>query len=84
LNLDRSAAALLIALPIAFDTFFFLLGRLFDYPAVLRQPVGVVLSRFDAGGLRLKLTWYGFMRCSRRSPCSSARSSRATSSRSSR
>ncbi len=61
LNLDRSAAALLIALPIAFNTFFFLLGRLFEYPAVLRQPVGVVLSRFHAGGLRLKLTWYGFM-----------------------
>ena len=61
MNLDRSAAALLIALPIAFNTFFFLLGRLFEYPAVLRQPVGVVLSRFHAGGLRLKLTWYGFM-----------------------
>jgi len=60
-NLDRSAAALLIALPIAFNTFFFLLGRLFEYPAVLRQPVGVVLSRFHAGGVRLKLTWYGFM-----------------------
>jgi hypothetical protein len=60
LNLDRSAAALLIALPIAFNTFFFLLGRLFEYPAVLRDPVGVVLSRFHAGGLRLKLTWYGF------------------------
>jgi hypothetical protein len=30
LNIDRSAAALLIALPIAFNTFFFLLGRLFQ------------------------------------------------------
>ena len=61
LSLDRSAAALLIALPIAFNTFFFLLGRLFEYPAVLRHSAGVVLSRFHAGGLRLKLTWYGFM-----------------------
>jgi hypothetical protein len=61
LNLDRAAGALLIGLPVAFNTFFFLLGRLFEYPAVLRQPVGVVLSRFHAGGLRLKLTWYGFM-----------------------
>jgi hypothetical protein len=60
LSLDRSAAALLIALPIAFNAFFFLLGRLFEYPAVLRQPVGVVLGRFHAGGLWLKLTWYGF------------------------
>lgn len=61
MSIDRSAAALLIALPIAFNSFFFLLGRLFEYPAVLRQPVGVVLGRFHAGGLRLKLTWYGFM-----------------------
>ena len=61
MSLDRSAAVLLIALPIAFNTFFFLLGRLFEYPAVLRHPAGVVLSRFHAGGLRLKLTWYGFM-----------------------
>jgi hypothetical protein len=60
LNLERSAGALLIALPLAFNTFFFLLGRLFDYPSILRSPVGVVLSRFHAGGLRLKLVWYGF------------------------
>ncbi|MEJ7793306.1 MAG: DUF4386 domain-containing protein [Gaiellaceae bacterium] len=60
MTLDRAAAALLIALPIAFNGFFFLLGRLFGYPAVLRHPVGDVLSRFHAGGLRLKLTWYGF------------------------
>jgi hypothetical protein len=59
-NLDRSAAALLIALPIAFNTFFFQLERLFEYPAVLRHPAGVVLNRFHAGGMRLKLTWYGF------------------------
>ena len=50
MSLDRSAAALLIALPIAFNGFFFLLGRLFEYPAVLRQPASVVLSRFHAGG----------------------------------
>ena len=61
MSLDRVAGALLIALPIAFNSFFFLLGRLFDYPAVLRHPVGEVLSRFHAGGLRLKLVWYGFM-----------------------
>ena len=32
MSLDRAAGALLIALPIAFNTFFFLLARLFDYP----------------------------------------------------
>jgi hypothetical protein len=60
-SLDRAAGALLIVLPIAFNTFFFLLARLFDYPSVLRSPAGSILSRFRAGGLRLKLVWYGFM-----------------------
>jgi Domain of unknown function (DUF4386) len=27
----------------------------------LPSPVGTILSRFQAGGLRLKLLWYGFM-----------------------
>jgi hypothetical protein len=61
LSLDRAAGALLIGLPIAFNIFFLLLARLFEYPAVLRSPVGSILSRFQAGGLRLKLVWYGFM-----------------------
>ena len=61
MNIDRAAGALLVGLPIAFNLFFFLLGRLFDYPAILRSPVGTILSRFQAGGLRLKLVWYGFM-----------------------
>jgi Domain of unknown function (DUF4386) len=61
LSLDRAAGALLIGLPIAFNVCFFLLGRLFEYPAILRSPVGNVLSRFHAGGLPLKLVWYGFM-----------------------
>ena len=61
MNIDRAAGALLVGLPIAFNLFFFLLGRFFDYPAILRSPVGTILSRFQAGGLRLKLLWYGFM-----------------------
>jgi hypothetical protein len=61
LSLDRAAGALLIGLPVAFNTFFFLLARLFDYPSVLRRPAGTILNRFHAGGLRLKLVWYGFM-----------------------
>ena len=55
MSLDRAAGGLTIALPIAFNTFFFLLARLFDYPSVLRSPAGLVLSRFLAGGLRLML-----------------------------
>ena len=61
MSIDRIAGALLIGLPIAFNVFFLALARLFDYPSVLRSPAGVVLSRFLAGGLRLKLVWYGFM-----------------------
>jgi hypothetical protein len=40
MSLDRAAGGLTIALPIAFNTFFFLLARLFDYPSVLRSPAG--------------------------------------------
>jgi hypothetical protein len=61
MSIDRVAGVLLIGIPIAFNVFFFALARLFDYPSVLRIPVGLVLSRFLAGGLRLKLVWYGFM-----------------------
>jgi Domain of unknown function (DUF4386) len=61
LNIERVTGILLVALPLAFNAFFLLLGILFDYPAVLRSPVGTILSRFHAGGSRLKLLWYGFM-----------------------
>jgi hypothetical protein len=61
LSVDRAAATLLIAVPVGFNAFFFALARLFEYPSVLRRPVSSVLARFDAGGLRLKLVWYGFM-----------------------
>ena len=61
MSIDRAAGALLIALPVAFNIFFVLLGRVFDYPGILRSPVGTILSRFQAGGLRLKLLWFGFM-----------------------
>ncbi len=51
---------LLIVVPIAFNSFFFVLQRRFDYPAILRQPTEQVLDRFAAGGARLRATWYGF------------------------
>jgi hypothetical protein len=60
-NIDRAAGGLLIVLPLAFNAFFFLLGRFFDYPAILRSPTEHVLGRFHAGGVRLKLLWYGLM-----------------------
>jgi Domain of unknown function (DUF4386) len=60
LSTDRAAGALLVGLPIAFNLFFLLLGRVFDYPGILRSPVATILGRFHAGGVRLKLLWYGF------------------------
>ena len=61
MNLERAAGALLLGLPLAFNLFFFLLARRFDYPDILRSPTAEILSRFQAGGVRLKLLWYGFM-----------------------
>jgi Domain of unknown function (DUF4386) len=61
MNIEDAASAFLILSPIAFNAFFFLLARLFDYPDILRSPTEEVLSRFQAGGVRLKLLWYGFM-----------------------
>jgi hypothetical protein len=61
MNTEHAAGALLVLLPLAFNALFFLLARGFDYPAILRRPTADVLSRFQAGGVRLKLLWYGFM-----------------------
>jgi hypothetical protein len=60
MNIKNAAGALLIILPLAFSLFFFL-GRRFDYPNILRSPPQGVLSRFNAGGVGLKLVSYGFM-----------------------
>jgi hypothetical protein len=60
-NVERTAGALLIVLPLAFNLFFLLLSRRFDYPNILRSPTEDILSRFQAGGVRLKVIWYGFM-----------------------
>jgi hypothetical protein len=51
----------LILVPIVFNVFYALLQRTFDYPNILRQPTEQVLVRFQRGGSRLRMTWYGFM-----------------------
>ncbi len=50
----------LIALPIAFNVLFFLLGRAFDYPNILRKPTDHILTQFTSGGRRLIALWYAF------------------------
>ena len=61
MNIERVAGFLLIFLSVAFNGFFLLLARRFDYPNILRRPTDEILSRFHAGGPALKLIWYGFM-----------------------
>ena len=61
MNIETVAAVFLILVPVAFNAFFLLLGRLFDYPNILRRPTEDILDGFQAGGVGLKLAWYGFM-----------------------
>jgi hypothetical protein len=50
----------LIALPVTFNVLFFMLGRVFEYPAILRRPTHDILTQFAAGGRRLIALWYAF------------------------
>lgn len=61
MTVEAVAGVFLIVLPLAFNGFFLLLGHRFDYPDILRSPTEEILNRFQAGGVGLKLVWYGFM-----------------------
>lgn len=50
----------MIALPVAFNILFFMLGRAFAYPDILRKPTDYILTQFAAGGRRLIVLWYAF------------------------
>ncbi|MEQ1765372.1 MAG: DUF4386 domain-containing protein [Pyrinomonadaceae bacterium] len=50
----------LIFLGVYLNVPFSILGVIFDYPNILRQPTGEVLTRFHAGGIPLISTWYAF------------------------
>lgn len=39
----------LIALPVTFNVLFFMLGRAFEYPDILRKPTDHILTQFAAG-----------------------------------
>ncbi len=57
---ELAVGILLILLPIAFNAFFFELARTFEYPDILRQETGSILTRFHDGGTPLLLRWWGF------------------------
>lgn len=61
MTLEQTTGVLLIVLPVAFNVFFFLLGRMFGYPGILRESTAEILTRFEAGGTRLRLVWHGLM-----------------------
>src|SRR5215813_10978834 len=60
MTLYRITGLVLIALPIAFNVVFFMLGKAFENPDILRKPTDEILKRFTAGGRRLVTLWYAF------------------------
>jgi hypothetical protein len=60
MSILQTTGVLLILLPIAFNLIFFQLQTTFEYPEVLRKSTDHILSRFNAGGSRLIVTWYLF------------------------
>jgi hypothetical protein len=61
LAVRRAAATFLVIVPLAFTVCFLLLQQLFEYPDILRQSTGEVLSKFAAGGTPLIAVWYVLM-----------------------
>jgi hypothetical protein len=59
-NCDRVIGVALVAFAIGFNVPYSLLAATFEYPDILRQPPGVILTAFTAGGPGLILTWAGF------------------------
>ena len=57
------AGVLLILVPVVFNAAFFELGRVFDYPAILRKEPNEILRRFAAGGSGLLLRWHLLFVC---------------------
>lgn len=60
MKLTTITGLLLILVPIAFNVTFLLLGRVFEYPNILRKPTDYILRQFKAGGASLRRLWYAF------------------------
>ena len=59
----RMTGVAAIALAVAFNVPFSVLGAIYDYPDILGRPAAEALSKFVAGGPVLILTWHAFMLC---------------------
>jgi hypothetical protein len=60
-DVETVAGVTLLASVVWFNAWFAVLAQRFDYPDILRQPAGEILTRFRAGGSALILTWWAFM-----------------------
>ncbi|MBW4694488.1 MAG: DUF4386 domain-containing protein [Lyngbya sp. HA4199-MV5] len=60
LRLVRTTGLLIISLVVLLNIPYTLLIQNFEYDAILRKPVGYVLTQFQAGGGGLILTWFSF------------------------
>jgi hypothetical protein len=61
MRVEVAAGVFLIVAPLWFNATFALLGKRFDYPAILRRPANDILDRFRAGGSSLIVLWWAFM-----------------------
>jgi Domain of unknown function (DUF4386) len=60
MSTETWAAIFLVVSPVWFNVTFALLAKRFDYPRVLREPAGMILERFRAGGDGLVWLWWAF------------------------
>ena len=60
LRFAKQTGVLFIVLAVLLNIPFFFLGSTFDYPDILRQPAGYILTQFHNGGSHLVLQWYSF------------------------
>ena len=61
MSIDVVTGLFLIVVPILFNVVFFELGRVFDYPDILRREPDEILRRFAAGGTGLLIRWHALM-----------------------
>lgn len=58
LALRRLTGLLLVVVPLVFTVCFTMLQMQFEYPDILRQPTADILTKFQAGGVPLLVSWY--------------------------
>ncbi|MBK8244337.1 MAG: DUF4386 domain-containing protein [Saprospiraceae bacterium] len=59
-NNNKTIAYLLITGAIALFVPYTILSIIFEYPVILRQDTGIILSKFHQGGTQLIWTWFAF------------------------